>query len=77
VEIQAKLGRIASRECEAAFPIDVIESERATSTAVIVRHRVGAFAPPDDRLRRTIQYPEKQMLSREAAAYWILRFRGG
>jgi len=28
----------------------------ATLSAVIARHRVGAFAPPDDRLRRAIQY---------------------
>jgi hypothetical protein len=31
------------------------EDARYTTT-VVTRHRVGAFAPPDDRLRRVIQY---------------------
>jgi hypothetical protein len=29
--------------------------------SVIIRHRVGAHAPPDDRLRRMIQYAETAM----------------
>ena len=32
--------------------------------------------PPDDRLRRAIQYSETLMFNRDAAAYWIPAFAG-
>jgi hypothetical protein len=44
-QILAKLGRVAPRDRGGTFP-----------SAVIARHRVGAFAPPDDRLLRATQY---------------------
>jgi hypothetical protein len=43
-EILAKLGRLAPRD------------RGGVSAVVIARHRVGAFAPPDDRLLRATQY---------------------
>jgi hypothetical protein len=39
--------------------------------SVIARLRVGALAPPDDRLRQTIQCFETAVIDREAAAYWM------
>src|ERR1700722_13338296 len=43
-EILAKLGRLARRD------------RGGVSAVVIARHRVGAFAPSDDRLLRATQY---------------------
>ena len=35
------------------------------SLAVVTRHRVGAFAPPDDRLRRVTQYSRASVMELE------------
>jgi hypothetical protein len=41
--------------------------------AVILRHASG---DPDDRLQRMIRYSRAVLIDREAATYWLLRFRG-
>ena len=59
-EINANFGRIAPRECEAAFDLDVCE--RATFSAVIARE--GG--------RSSI--PGRKQCNRKAATCWILRW---
>jgi hypothetical protein len=50
---------------------DLIGSSPASSSA-----NGSAEWPPDDRLRRMIQYSRAFVINREVAAYWILRLRG-
>jgi hypothetical protein len=44
--------------------------------AVITRHRVGAFAPPDDRLQRVIQYSRTLVIEPRGRGLLDARFRG-
>jgi hypothetical protein len=43
---------------------------------VIIRQRVDARAPPDDRLRRMIQYAATHRLNLICAEYWMPAFAG-
>jgi hypothetical protein len=44
-------------DCRVKPGNDELESRKPiVSTSVVARHRVGAYAPPDDRLQRAIQY---------------------
>jgi len=48
----------------------------APTADIIIRHRVGAGAPPDDRLQRMIQYAVPPVRILNVSDYWMPRMSG-
>src|SRR6266566_2824511 len=70
--IDAKLGRIAPRECEAvSADTRCLKIESADIYRARMRHIPHAVI---DRLDRATQYSRAPMIKRNVAAYWILRW---
>src|SRR5216684_4191204 len=71
-KINAPLGRIAPRAREAVFD----EYERATLSAVITRHRVGASRRPMTGSSGRSKYSRALEVPMRGGDYWIPAFAG-